>query len=309
MTQDRWTLLVVRDENSPIRQIEMSSGRVRRWAIGAALAVVGLFATAAWVGTGGIARWEARSARAQNELLTEELGELRARIAGFEGTLSELSERDRQMRALAGLQGIDAQILEVGIGGPGLKSPESTPLWALDEAVASETFAAAWDLSALERRARLLSESFGVVVDSLSAHRELLESTPSIMPTAGYLSSRFSKARLHPIHGRELPHEGVDIAAPRGTPIRAAAKGRVIGAGWVAGYGQMVEVDHGFGYTTRYGHASEIIVRVGQEIERGEMIARVGSTGIATSSHLHYEVRVDGIPQNPMNFVLPEVVP
>lgn len=309
MTQNRWTLLVVRDENSPVRQFELSSGRIRRWVVGSVGGLLLLFGAAAWVGTGGVARWEARSVRAQNELLTEELGELRARISGFEGALSELSERDRQMRALAGLQGIDAQILEVGIGGPGLTSPESTPLWALDEEVASETFAAAWDLSALERRARLLSESFGVVVDSLSAHRELLQSTPSILPTSGYLSSRFSKARLHPIHGRELPHEGIDISAPRGTPILAAAKGRVTRAGWVAGYGQMVEVDHGFGYTTRYGHASEILVRVGQQIDRGAMIARVGSTGIATSSHLHYEVRVDGAPQNPMNFVLPEIVP
>ena len=309
MTHKRWTLLVVRDEADPVRQIELSTGRIRRWAISAGAVLFGVFALAAWIGTGGVARWEARSVRAQNELLTEELAELRDRISGFEGTLSDLSERDRQMRSLAGLQGIDAQILEVGIGGPGLTTPESTPLWDVDPEMASETFAAAWDLSALERRARLLSESFDVVSDSLAAHRDLLESTPSILPTSGYLSSRFSNARLHPIHGRELPHEGIDIAAPRGTPILAAAKGTVIRAGWVAGYGQMVEIDHGFGYTTRYGHSSELLVRVGQEVERGAMIARVGATGIATSSHLHYEVRVDGVPQNPMNFVLPEVVP
>lgn len=299
----------MRDESDPVRQIELSSGRIRRWVISAGALLFGVFALAAWIGTGGVARWEARSVRAQNELLGEELAELRERIAGFEGTLSDLSERDRQMRSLAGLQGIDAQILEVGIGGPGLTTPESTPLWDVDPEAASETFAAAWDLSALERRARLLSESFDAVSDSLAAHRELLESTPSILPTSGYLSSRFSKSRLHPIHGRELPHEGIDIAAPRGTPILAAARGTVIRSGWVAGYGQMVEIDHGFGYTTRYGHASELLVRVGQEVERGAMVARVGATGIATSSHLHYEVRVDGVPQNPMNFVLPEVVP
>lgn len=299
----------MRDEADPVRQIELSSRRIRRWAVGAGALLLGVFTLAAWIGTGGIARWEASSVRAQNELLTEELAELRERIAGFEGTLSDLSERDRQMRSLAGLQGIDAQILEVGIGGPGIETPESTPLWDVDPETASEAFAASWDLSALERRARLLAESFDVVADSLTAHRELLESTPSILPTSGYLSSRFSNARIHPIHGRELPHEGIDISAPKGTPILAAAKGTVIRAGWVAGYGQMVEIDHGFGYTTRYGHASELLVRVGQEIERGAMIARVGATGIATSSHLHYEVRVDGEPRNPMNFVLPEVVP
>ncbi|MDT8368883.1 MAG: M23 family metallopeptidase [Longimicrobiales bacterium] len=309
MRQDRWTVLVMRGETSPIRQIEVSARSARRWVTGLAISVPFALVLLAWGAIGGAARWEARSARAENEVLTEELAELRHRVAGFEGTLAELSVRDRQMRALAGLQGIDAEILEVGIGGPGLSGPDRSALWAFDPVLASETFAVEWDISALERRARLLDESFGAVIDSLTAHRELLESTPSILPTSGYLSSRFSQARLHPIHGRELPHEGVDIAAPRGTPILAAAGGRVIRAGWVAGYGQTVEIDHGFGFTTRYGHASELLVRVGQELERGAMIARVGASGIATSSHLHYEVRVNGVPQNPMNFVLPEVVP
>jgi len=276
---------------------------------GVGAVLVGVFALMAWIGLGGGARFEAKQVRAENQLLAEELSELRTRIAGFEGTIEALSERDNQLRSLAGLQGIDDEILEVGIGGPGLVTPESTPLWDVNPTVGAESFAAAYDLDALERRARLLNESFDAVIDSMAAHRDLLESTPSILPTSGYLSSSFSRARLHPIHGKELPHEGVDISAPRGTPIMAAAKGRVIRAGWVAGYGQMVEIDHGFGYTTRYGHSSELLVRVGQEVSRGDAVARVGSTGIATSAHLHYEVRVNGQPQNPMNFVLPEITP
>ena len=77
----------------------------------------------------------------------------------------------------------------------------------------------------------------------------------------------------------------------------------------MSGYGLMVEVDHGYGYTTRYGHASRVLVKVGQKVKRGERIALVGSTGIATSPHLHYEVRVRGRPQNPMNFVISGAVP
>jgi len=149
-------------------------------------------------------------------------------------------------------------------------------------------------LSALERRARLLSESLEEATDSVLAHRSLLEATPSILPTEGWLSSRFSQARMHPVHNRPLPHEGVDIAATRGTPILAAAKGKVVYAANMSGYGMMVEIDHGYGYTTRYGHASRLLVRVGQSVQRGERIALVGKTGIATSSHLHYEVRVAG---------------
>ncbi len=309
MTDNRWTFLVLGDDHSPVRQLSLSTGMIRWMAGGVGAVLVGVFALMAWIGLGGGARFEAKQVRAENQLLAEELSELRTRIAGFEGTIEALSERDNQLRSLAGLQGIDDEILEVGIGGPGLVTPESTPLWDVNPTVGAESFAAAYDLDALERRARLLNESFDAVIDSMAAHRDLLESTPSILPTSGYLSSSFSRARLHPIHGKELPHEGVDISAPRGTPIMAAAKGRVIRAGWVAGYGQMVEIDHGFGYTTRYGHSSELLVRVGQEVSRGDAVARVGSTGIATSAHLHYEVRVNGQPQNPMNFVLPEITP
>jgi murein DD-endopeptidase MepM/ murein hydrolase activator NlpD len=114
---------------------------------------------------------------------------------------------------------------------------------------------------------------------------------------------------MHPIHNRPLPHEGVDIAAPKGTPIFAAAKGRVVKAGWTVGYGLTVEIDHGFGYTTLYGHASKLLVRRGQLVTRGDVIGQVGSTGIATSAHLHYEVSLNGIAQNPTNFILPDVVP
>jgi murein DD-endopeptidase MepM/ murein hydrolase activator NlpD len=114
---------------------------------------------------------------------------------------------------------------------------------------------------------------------------------------------------MHPIYNRPLPHEGIDIAAPKGTPIYATAEGRVIKAGWIVGYGLTVEIDHGYGYTTLYGHASKILVRRGQTVDRGDVIAQMGSTGIATASNLHYEVRLHGVPQNPMNFVLPDVVP
>ena len=162
-----------------------------------------------------------------------------------------------------------------------------------------------YDLNALERRARLLSESLETATDSVVAHRDLLESTPSILPTSGWLSSSYSRARMHPIHNRPIPHAGVDISAPSGTPIFAAAKGRVTRASWVAGYGLTIEIDHGYGYATLYGHASKLIATVGQEVKRGDLIAQVGSTGIATASHLHYEVRVHGEAEDPARYILP----
>jgi murein DD-endopeptidase MepM/ murein hydrolase activator NlpD len=128
------------------------------------------------------------------------------------------------------------------------------------------------------------------------------------MPTAGYLSSRFARARLHPIFHEERPHPGIDISAPMGTPILASAGGSVIQVGTGTGYGMMVTLDHGYGLVTRYAHLSKTLVRVGQRVQRGAEIALVGNTGIVTAPHLHYEVIVHGKQQDPLKYVFPETI-
>jgi murein DD-endopeptidase MepM/ murein hydrolase activator NlpD len=308
MAADKWTLLLVRGEDSPVQQFSVSARRIRSivWTAAVLAAVgAGLVLTA---GLEGVARVRARQLSAQNDALEQELGRFNDRVRTLETVLDQLAANDANFRSIAGLETIDAEVLQAGVGGPGLGSPEASSLWSLDRVMAQSTFATSYDLSALERRARLLSESLEEATSAVTSSRERLEYTPSILPTAGWLSSRFSLARLHPIHNRPLPHEGVDISAPRDTPILAAAKGRVIQAGWVVGYGLTVEIDHGFGITTLYGHASRVNVQRGQEVLRGDMIARVGSTGISTSSHLHYEVRVDGKAQDPATYILPETI-
>jgi len=308
MTGDRWTFLVVRDEDSPVKQYSISTRRLRGVLIAASVVTVAVLGIVLSSGIEGLARVEAQRLRSQNRALQAELARFDQRMQDLETTLDQVATNDANFRSIAGLEVIDPEVLQAGVGGPGLGSPETSSLWVVDSAAAESVFAAGYDLSALERRARLLSESLEEATDSVLAHRELLESTPSILPTAGWLTSRFSQARMHPIHNRPLPHEGVDIAAPTNTPIFAAAKGRVLRAGWVVGYGLAVEIDHGFGYSTLYGHASSLIVQPGQEVVRGEMIARVGSTGISTSSHLHYEVRVNGVPEDPTTYILPETI-
>ena len=131
---------------------------------------------------------------------------------------------------------------------------------------------------------------------------------PSIMPTPGWLSSAFSSMRLHPILHISRPHEGIDVSAPSGTPIEAPADGIVIATGWVTGYGNTVQIDHGYGIVTRFAHASKILVRVGQRVHRGEDVALVGSTGLSTGPHLHYEVHVNGKPVDPLRYVLPDAI-
>ena len=98
------------------------------------------------------------------------------------------------------------------------------------------------------------------------------------------------------------------MSAPRGAPIEAPANGTVVFAGWDAGYGNVVMIDHGFGIVTKFAHASRLLVQKGQRVRRGEQIALVGNTGLSTGPHLHYEVHVNGRPVNPIRYVLPQVV-
>ena len=307
MRSRKLTVLVVSGDDAAVRQFSFSRRTLPFAAAALALATLVLAGLVTVNGIGGAARVENLLLKQENTLLESELTRMRGRLEELDASLVALAERDARYRRLADLDEIDAEVLQVGVGGPGGGRPEDHPLWAADSAVSLEVFAASFDLNALERRTRLLSESLREAVDSLAAHRDLMERTPSILPTRGLVSSGFSRARLHPIHNRRMPHAGLDLSAPRGTAIMAAAKGRVSFAGRKQGYGLLVEVDHGFGYVTRYGHASEVLVQKGQLVDRGDVIARVGRTGIATASHLHYEVRVGGQPRNPLEFVLEPV--
>ena len=308
MIGDRWTFLLVRDGLSTVKQYSLSSRLLRILVGGGLVAALILIGYTVTIGVDGYARLQSAQLDTRNTVLQDELRQFQTRVDHLESTLNRIAQNDARFRSIAGLESIDSEVLQAGVGGPGLVGPEAHSLWTIDPSISENLFEVSYDLNQLERRARLLSSSLAEATDSVLAHRDLLESTPSILPTPGWLSSSYSESRMHPIHNRPLPHPGVDISAPRGTSIYAAAKGRVIRAGWVVVYGLTIEIDHGFGYKTLYGHASELVASQDEEVQRGDVIARVGSTGIATSPHLHYEVRVQGIAQNPANFILPEYI-
>ncbi len=143
------------------------------------------------------------------------------------------------------------------------------------------------------------------VIDQFREKLSYLTSVPSIWPVKGWITSGFGY-RISPFsHSLEF-HEGVDIANALGTPIHAPAEGYVLYAGWARGYGNVLIIGHGYGISTIYGHLKKILVKQGQHVYRGEVIALMGSTGRSTGPHLHYEVRVNGVPVNPLNYIIEE---
>lgn len=243
----------------------------------------------------------------ENQVLARELGLMEGRISVLRDTLGAIQQRSARIRLLANLDPLDPQVAAAGIGGPAVTSPAMNELRNAG-VLGERTAEVKVDLNAMIRRADLLASSFSEAADSLELHTARLAATPSILPSSGWLVSAFSQMRTHPILHIDRPHEGIDVQAPAGTPIEAPAAGIVTSAGWSTGYGNTITIDHGFGLVTRYAHASRLLVRAGQRVKRGERIALVGNTGLATGPHLHYEVHVNGKPVDPLRYVLPDVV-
>ncbi|MFK8138266.1 MAG: peptidoglycan DD-metalloendopeptidase family protein [Bdellovibrionales bacterium] len=155
----------------------------------------------------------------------------------------------------------------------------------------------------LSKESKLKEQNILRLWESLSSRQSLLKATPQMKPTNGWYTSKFGY-RKSPFTGRPVMHNGLDIAAPPGTPIFAPADGVVSYAGYDAGYGKLISIDHGYGMLTRYGHVSKIYATVGQKVKRGDVIGAVGNTGRSTGPHLHYEVRINSVPVDPSNYIL-----
>ena len=309
MIKQSWTFLCVPEDERRVRQFSLSAPGLDYFPSLFAAVVTSLAAAAMIVALEGTSRLEVFQLRAEKAAIAREVVSIRARVAQMEGSIDGFIENDEQFRILAGLSPIDPEIFEVGVGGPGLITAESDPMWDTDPVTAEAVFTTSYDLAALQRRASLLSESMRQAQESLLKNYDRLRAMPSVLPAAGWVSSNFSGARLHPIYHEALPHVGLDLSAVKGTPILAAADGVVSYAGWRAGYGYTVEVDHGFGIMTRYAHASKILMDRGQAVSRSDILAHVGRSGTATASHLHYEIWVDGEAKDPRDYILNGVIP
>jgi murein DD-endopeptidase MepM/ murein hydrolase activator NlpD len=315
--QRRWTILIVPSDNEAPRSFDVSdTGRKAiLWTaglLGALVLTAGVYLFTPYFTPGS------RMLVAENARLREQLEGIETRIASLADTLNEIGARDAQIRALAGMPD-DTSVIAAAEAyaerEPDQREIKLVPTLTLPQAPARKPFlnrlgfgSDGPQIDDLSRRASALAASFRAVSDTLTKNFERIANTPSIMPTSGWLSSHFSKSRLHPILHENRPHEGIDVSAPRNAPIVAPASGRVRSVGFVNGYGNSFEIDHGNGIVTRYAHCSRIVVREGQMVSRGQLIATVGNTGLTIGPHLHYEVHVDGKPVDPLRYVMPEKI-
>ena len=223
-----------------------------------------------------------RATIAENAKLKSSAEKMTTRLSELSRRLDDFEERTRKLAIVAGLPAL----ADAGLGGVGGALPDSAN-GALD----------------LRERGKSLDDRLGALETKLSKQNALLASTPSIEPVPGLITCGFGE-RSDPFTEEPAFHTGIDISSPRGHSIVASAGGTVVRAGWVNGYGRCVEVAHGLGLRTLYGHLDEIQVIEGQRVSRGEPIGIVGTTGRSTGPHLHYEVRLDNRPVNPLPYIL-----
>ncbi|MBA2685316.1 MAG: peptidoglycan DD-metalloendopeptidase family protein [Gemmatimonadaceae bacterium] len=290
--QRRWTFLVVPHGSDSPRGFSLSEKLVKRLAI--FTSAVGLVA-AAGIGV-ALSHVALKFRHTDDRSLLGSVSMMQARLDSLDDTLRAIGRRDQQIRLLAGLSADSSAQRRDSSGGPTLAIGGVTEM----------TVGSSSDIDGMIKRANSLAASFAEVSGTLAHNSEKMARIPSIMPTAGWLSSNFSLSRFHPILHYARPHEGIDVSAPMGAPIVAPAGGIVRLVTVETGYGNVLEIDHGDGIVTKYAHCSRIVVKAGQKVKRGQIIANVGSTGLSTGPHVHYEIHVNGKVVDPLTYVLPE---
>jgi murein DD-endopeptidase MepM/ murein hydrolase activator NlpD len=240
--------------------------------------------------------------REENVRLRSDLKRVRERVAHIGVTLDRVEHFDQKLRALARLSDPERHLAIGPVGTLDTDEKDSPSARAmLSEPVDAKVLVNKLDTlqSAAERQESSLQE-----LESYFEHQNtLLASMPSLWPARGWVTSDFGH-RVDPFTAERIMHRGLDIGAAHGTPIKAPSDGRVIFAGVDGNYGKVLVLDHGYGVKTRYAHMSELAVKAGDEIKRGERLGAIGNTGRSTGPHLHYEVRINGVPENPRKFIL-----
>ncbi|NOX35815.1 MAG: M23 family metallopeptidase [Deltaproteobacteria bacterium] len=246
-----------------------------------------------------------------NQTITDQNDEIknqRSQIQSFAGEIetlkkevANLSKFENKVRLIADIQQTSNSSGLIGIGGiPKEELDTDIPLEQKHNNLMREMHK---QVNQINMAAKKQALDFEDLIKLLEQKRNLLASTPSIKPVDGWITSRFGY-RISPFTGRKEFHSGLDIANKTGTKIIASANGRISYAGRKMYIGNLVVIDHGHGRVTKYGHMKKILVKSGQEVKRGDVIGLIGNTGRSTGPHVHYEVRINGTPVNPLRYIL-----
>ena len=232
---------------------------------------------------------------------------LKDRMKQMDVVLGDLQDRDDNIyRVIFESNPIDEDIRKAGFGG--VNRYRNLENYNYSELMVESTK----KMDKLSKQLYIQSKSYDELIEEVKKKNELLASIPAIQPVANKKLKQMASGfgfRIHPIYKTSKMHQGMDFTAAIGTEIYATGDGVVINAGAERGYGNQVEISHGYGYMTRYAHMSKIKVRRGQKVKRGEVIGNVGSSGLSTGPHLHYEVHKNGKQINPINFYYNDLTP
>lgn len=247
----------------------------------------------------------------ENQALRVALKELDGRLAQVGATVERVEDYEHRLRSLTMVHDPSRNLAIGPVGTPGSESAD--PSHPAAEALRNALFmqgrpgesVALLDarLEHLEQQGETVQNGASDLAEYLKDQRARLASTPSRRPAPGYISSTFGM-RVDPFTGSPQMHAGIDFATSLGSPVTAPADGTVVKARSKGAYGLTVQLDHGHGLTTLFGHMSRIHVEEGQTVRRGDLLGAVGNTGRSTGPHLHYEVRLNGIPVDPSRYIL-----
>lgn len=273
----------------------------RPWKISLSLAFISLLSTILvvtfiWAGLNIDYYADYRRTLVENEHLTGKVQYFAQEMASIKKKMERVEKIDQQLRDLLYLKPNEAIMRYPGSGGPTVSDlRQVAAILREDDNPLTERFHK--DMEMVKEGIKRRVESFDEIDTFLKRQREIWQATPSIWPTSGRMTGRFGYRKGGGFH------QGVDIANAPGTPIRATADGEIVLARRSGGYGLLVVVDHGNGFRTRYAHNKKLLVKKGDKVRKGQIIAYMGRTGKSRGTHLHYEVRMVGKPTNPLNYM------
>jgi murein DD-endopeptidase MepM/ murein hydrolase activator NlpD len=242
-----------------------------------------------------------RVASTRHSIQIAELRDIQYGLKSIEGSVEDAFQQEQRMRALYGINYLGPSQSNFGVGGRTYPEPEDADL---SRGLYENLFHAQLKGRQLRGKLDYTLRNFRQIQEFVDYRHELWDHTPSITPAPGNWTSEFGY-RVHPVSGRYKMHTGLDISGTRWTPVHATANGRVSVSGAENGYGNLVVISHGNGYSTKYGHLNRILVKKGQVVKRFDLIGYMGNTGVATGVHVHYEVVQGKTPINPEKFILP----